>query len=599
MTPLVQTLEASNTLIVPKRTKSRQVESDPKKVVRLYRSQGRQFKELVAADQRILIGPTGSGKGMTIRALAAHDTLRPFKQSKRFQRYFKAIISYSQNAIAPGYEPVKAFNIKGPDGKPLTFAFAARADEGTVAKLVDFIRTPAAGDKPGRVMLCTHAALVRAASIVQDDKKAWHGLSLFIDEAHHSQYNDPDDTNKLGALVHHYVTKKPGPITLATATWMRTNDHIVQVDDLPRFKKSIQHIDEYLEESGIEEIKIKFRIGPMMDALKTIIAENPHRKTIAYLPTDKESVTEKLGILAAAERKLRPFGLNTCDLITEEGREEVKAALFESVQVQKNAKREGLPIPDALPDLTWALHMVKEGADLPEVSRIIQMAPRGSLLDTLQMLGRALRSWPNKQSVEFNIIIPTGKGQKTEPEKVEKYLTVMVACLLSDWQFKRVSLITKTKRPKAVQDATLSVLANPDLLHNISRIRTEEAINNNGDSKQAEQQIWDRVSKLKTTHPELVRPEVVTATLEEMDARDKLIARRILREAKEIPFQITLSANEAFGPVRLMAAVFGLLTLRQCRQALGRGVRYDDSLAVTHPEIAAMWHPTKNGVRTE
>lgn len=75
-------------------------------------------------------------------------------------------------------------------------------------------------------MAATHPDVIAAHA-------PWRDVSLFLEEAHHSLAVDETASrraghrvqpNALGQIVTHYVSEKATPLTLITATWMRTDD---------------------------------------------------------------------------------------------------------------------------------------------------------------------------------------------------------------------------------------------------------------------------------------------------------------------------------------------------------------------------------------
>lgn len=167
------------------------------------------------------MAPTGSGKSLVIQSLALHDLAHGKK----------VIVAVPQLSIGRGYER-DSIEV---DGERREWEPAIRVDTADVRSIVRFLLEPGAASEAGRTLVCSQTALAMAANdpALAEAADPWRGVSLFLDEAHHSRTSEGSDRvrqtahqieNSLGAIVKHYLLQESGPLTLITATWMRTDE---------------------------------------------------------------------------------------------------------------------------------------------------------------------------------------------------------------------------------------------------------------------------------------------------------------------------------------------------------------------------------------
>lgn len=201
---------------------------------------------------------------------------------------FKVIISVPQHVIGAGFEYEE---IVMPDGKIEPWDPYVLTGDASIRQLKEFLTQPSAPDRSGRIFVCTHATLVRVLDKLGDKHDAWNNVSLILDETHHSKYDDAEEekgleenANELGKVVGHYLANDSGPITLMTATWLRSDGKIIG-NHKDRFTIDMYHMDEYLRDT-FKKLNISFRfiLGERVNALCKIIAADPTRKTIVWFP---------------------------------------------------------------------------------------------------------------------------------------------------------------------------------------------------------------------------------------------------------------------------------------------------------------------------
>ena len=522
--------------------------------------------------RRIFIGPTGCGKSKLAKAIALAD----------LRKGLKVVVAVPQHVIGAGF---KYEEIVMPDGKVETWEPHVVTREADIASLKNFLLEPPTPDLSGRIFVCTHDVLRLAFKELRGKTDAWVGTSLIIDETHHSMYEDRDEddedsieeenANELGKVVGHYLANDSGPITLMTATWLRSDGKIVG-NQKSRFTIDMYHMDDYLKDTFKElNIRFKFILGDRVESLAKIVAADPHRKTIVWFPTISgwmPTPEAKWKLLGQCKSALKKLGVTPYDLVTDDEkygksgkREAVTTALLDAIEKQKDAIKHGKRPPNTTPDLLLALGLCQEGFDMPELSRAILLAPRGQIRQTIQMLGRLLRYWPGKTDVEFNIILPV------EPEavKLEKVLKIIFASMFVDWQFRRTEWLPNGKKKASAQVAS-DRLADPETSEQIASKLVTNAVNHDGSL--SEEDLVDEVFASI--------PELSTMKPDEQGEGKKLLSKffRQLHDADDVPLDPELRKVSEKSPIGGLISYYvskcsagqGTTTLRDLRLALGR-----------------------------
>jgi len=385
------------------------------------------FAKLRYCRNWIITAPPAAGKSFEICAIAA-DRLKRDDD-------LKVIIAVPQTIIAAGF---RANKIVLSDGSKIEWVvqpghdLCREAPQQSAAHLLGFLCDWKSGDMMSRVIVCTHATLVRAFA---KDKTAFTNILLVIDEAHHSrhgEYEGPDVEvdNQLGALVKHSLLN-PGQIQvgLSTATFFR-GDQATIVPDISQFARFEFAYDEYLATCKyLRSFSYDFltRFHSFIDPLMHLFAKTIG-KTIVYIPpvgascslgTKAEDVNAVLKAIAGTEEyivvdedqpimrvKKRNEWIKVVNLVDERFREEKKEAI---IAAHDNSD------PDDI-DVIIALGMFKEGANWRWADREIIIGQRSSLTELSQMIGRLFRDAPGKRHVEVYQLLPfvfdqTDRGQ--------------------------------------------------------------------------------------------------------------------------------------------------------------------------------------------
>jgi hypothetical protein len=411
----------------------------------------------------------------------------------------------------------------------------------------------------GRIFICTHATLVRVFNDLKDvSKDCWRNVSLIIDETHHSKHEGLDEEdNELGKVVKHYLDLDSGPLTLMTATWMRSDGRIVG-GQRQRFTTDTYHMDEYLKDE-LPGLRISFRfiLGEPVDCLTRLVAADPHRKTVAWLPSISGWMLTreaKLDMLAKCMSGLKKLNVSVLDLVDDD---DTRKGLVRDL-------RDKIKFGRATPDLLLALNLLQEGFDMPELSRAILLAPRGQIRVVLQMLGRLLRPFKDKTDIEFNIIIPA----ELAPEDMGSLLKVIFAYMCVEWQFRQADQARRSKR--RVERVVAEQIFDPEVYPNITKAAFNATLSHDGEISDEE-----LVDEILSAVPEL-------ATFKKRDEKAAVrktltqLFQRFGREASDVPLDFELKKTTISGLVATWLAKFMVggrqCTIRDLRLALGKRV---------------------------
>jgi len=404
------------------------------------------YKKLVDVVFGILHSPTGSGKSVVQKALAL----------ARMLKGEKVVLAVPDTSISGSFSTDRVGDKRFllPDNslldwmvEPQNFLFEMPGitSKGNIQRLIEFVQS-SKETLAGRVLVCTHAALVRAhQEMMQEPWKTspWKGVNLFIDESHHSKaIDDSEETeqektlsNELGKLVKHFVQYRPARLLLTTATWLRGDAmDIVPESCIQDFVLYERIVDEHLDEmEHLRVICFKFSIAAdYPDALRE--ASKDQKKTIVYLPPVRgegdggDIKLERLRCFQSALGRSKETGDGftrthatgcvSMDLVTVEGRQEVKE------KFQQNKGK---------PDYIFVQNLFREGADWPQAERSLVMGNRGSLPMIIQMIGRLTRDFEDKAKVEFHVVIP--RSISIDDDAFSIYTGAVFMTMALGWQF--------------------------------------------------------------------------------------------------------------------------------------------------------------------
>lgn len=424
-----------------------------------------------------IFSPTASGKSIVIQACA-----RALVEAREGQPLTKALILIPTTDIAKGFRPsynedgsLRRFLLPGgavlawnPPEEQLLFHNGTKASKQNVQRTVDFLLGEPSENPWERLLVCTQACFIAARKKIAEMGVTdfWEGVHLLIDECHHLKTGNLKNdaylqslSNKLGAITLEFLAarlkaKVPGSIVIGTATYLRGDTKTI----LPRAELDQFTIYEYPYDEFLRRAKYLRKINFTVDITSSFaqsvaqaVVENP-RLTLVYQPTinpgeGSGKKIEHLGDFYAAlgpsvdsgdgfsRTHTTPSGLKvkSVDLVTPKGRSE-RLHLF-----QANPKSV---------DVVFVQRTFIEGTDCAALERTILCGARGSLAMLIQMFGRILRDYLDKDLVEFRTLVPT--SMECSVENVRTWLEVTFTVAALGWHFSADLSLPAIARSQAV-----------------------------------------------------------------------------------------------------------------------------------------------------
>lgn len=522
----------------------------------------------------LLNAPTGSGKSLICQALAIH----------RLKLGRKVIITVPYISIGEGFKFRKIF-VPG-HGDSVFSAHLQIGDDDVVDGIISFLKRSPKLDKE-RTVVCTHSSLRRAFKQAKElgILDQFKDVDVFIDEAHHSEFitsrnSDGEvksEQNSLGAIVNHYIEHSPGHLTLITATFMRSDSNsVVSEESLNKFVPYVRHFDEHLESlQNLRNVNIRFVSGDPWDCYRSLMEENipsEKYKTTTYIPRPGKLLREqskkgKLGVVDKCQKIINGFGFKGrhLDLVDpDNGRDENFSEFLNQITSETKSLNAGTrQIKSPTPDSVFAMNMLGEGSDWPNLRRSILTAPRSSMNEMVQLIGRLLRDCPGKDSVEFIVIFPVSNG-KLEAHKVKDYLKIILASMVIDWQFHRVRLYKKS--PMAAKINAENQIALMDEAMNVA-LSTSENLSN----KEAARKVKPLLKKRIQDQISSDEKRIVTQTEVEDAIGDFFRISATMYDPKDVDFNVnidSISSKSICGLVQSFVVKLGWSGFRELRQAL-------------------------------
>lgn len=543
------------------------------------------FRALDGKSLAILQAPTGSGKSMAIRALKGAELLDDPTR--------KVVIAVPQRIIAGSFSPESLWVTRGKKRIRVDWSADHVLTTGPgepVQALLDFLAAPAGKTLASRVLLCTHQTLVAAHQklMAGKTKRPWKNVSVVIDEGHHSEAHEGyaaevKTHNRLGRLVDFWCKAKPGPLLIVSATLFRAN----RMDVIPQhaegdFARYTHTMEAFLRTIDLG-VTIRFLVAPIDASLKVVAAE-PSRKTICYLPNVASAQIQAHGGKYAALARYQQVIASKVprrrqgDLVTETGRDDRKAALQDGIRAGGGKHT---------PDWMWALNLGREGFDWPELERVVIIGARASLPDVIQMMGRALRPHGDKREAEVTIILPYESDGEVDVEKIRLYIKTIIMSMVVSWPLRLPRVVASTvggagdhsaaeMELRAMEKLASEPQKAADLIGNI----VDEVVKH-GDRQADEKAVVLKAlkaSKLGLTDEEAGAAVAPILKQAEMFSRSVL---SMTRGAADLPFDVEVTDGFQ-GAARAIAAKFGYRTLGELREAIGGQV-----ITATEDEVRA------------
>ena len=390
-------------------------------------------------EQYLLIkSPPASGKSRALMFIAL-DKLHN-------QGLKQAIIVVPEKSIGGSFmdEPLSKFgfwsdwvvkpqwnlcNAPGPDEE--------RVDPSKIKAVGQFL---ASGDK---VLVCTHATFRFA--VEQLGIEAFDNRLIAVDEFHHVSASDD---NRLGSQLAEFIRRDKAHIVAMTGSYFRGDAvPVLTPEDEAKFETVTYTYYEQL--NGYEHLKALnigyfFYTGRYLNAIEAVL--DPAKKTIVHIPSvnSRESTKDKI---KEVEEIMEYLG-DWQGADTQTGFHHVKLSNDRIVKIadlvdDSDPARRGKVLA-ALKDpahrndrdhvdIIIALGMAKEGFDWIWCEHALTVGYRSSPTEIIQIIGRATRDAPGKESATFtNLIAEPDASEAAVVGAINDTLKAIAASLLME-----------------------------------------------------------------------------------------------------------------------------------------------------------------------
>lgn len=407
----------------------------------------RQMQERAFAkrgEQYLLIkSPPASGKSRALMFIALDKLYN--------QGLSQAIIVVPEKSIGGSFsdEPLSKFgfwsdwtvkpqwnlcNAPGPDEE--------RVDPSKVRAVGQFL---ASDDK---VLVCTHATFRFA--VEQLGVEAFDNRLIAVDEFHHVSAN-PE--NRLGSFLTEFIRRDKVHMVAMTGSYFR-GDAVAVLTPEDEAKFNTVTYTYYEQLNGYEHLKslnigYYFYTGRYLDAIEAVL--DPSRKTIVHIPSvnarestkDKIKEVEEIMEYLGNWKGVDPItGFHLIELPADQSGNvrTVKIAdlVDDSDQVKRAKVLAALKDPahkndrDHV-DIIIALGMAKEGFDWIWCEHALTVGYRSSLVEIIQIIGRATRDAPGKEIASFtNLIAEPDASEAAVADAINDTLKAIAASLLME-----------------------------------------------------------------------------------------------------------------------------------------------------------------------
>lgn len=350
-----------------------------------------------AASQYLLIkAPPASGKSRALMYIALEKLLN--KQVK------KVIVAVPERSIGASFATTRLTR----DGFHSDWIVDVKNDlcapggeSNKVKALVRFLSDESA------ILICTHATLRFAFENIEISK--FNNVLLAVDEFHHVSASE---SSKLGNLIRELLVANKSHILAMTGSYFRGDSlPILLPEDELLFDKITYNYFEQLD--GYRYLKslsidIAFYQGKYLNNISEVLV--PGKKTIIHIPNvnSGESTKEKYLEVDAILDQIGELHHIEDDsgvlVLTSHRGEYVRVADLVNDDPAARAKiityLRGVKEPWQV-DIVVALGMAKEGFDWPFCEQALTVGYRASLTEIIQIIGRATRDSPGKESASF------------------------------------------------------------------------------------------------------------------------------------------------------------------------------------------------------
>lgn len=294
-----------------------------------------------------------------------------------------------------------------------------------------------------RVLVCTHATFRFAVD--QLGFEAFADRLIAVDEFHHVSAN-PD--NRLGGQLAEFIKRDKAHIVAMTGSYFRGDANpVLMPEDEGKFETVTYTYYEQL--NGYEHLKTLnigyfFYTGRYLTAIEAVL--DPSKKTIVHIPSvnSRESTTDKikevehimhclgdwLGVdpVTGFHRVKLPDGrvIKIADLVDDSDQAKRGKVLMALKDPAHRNDRDHV-------DIIIALGMAKEGFDWIWCEHALTVGYRSSLTEIIQIIGRATRDAPGKESASFtNLIAEPDASEAAVVDAINDTLKAIAASLLME-----------------------------------------------------------------------------------------------------------------------------------------------------------------------
>ena len=294
-----------------------------------------------------------------------------------------------------------------------------------------------------RVLVCTHATFRFAVD--QLGVEAFDDRLIAVDEFHHVSAN-PD--NRLGSQLADFVRRDKAHIVAMTGSYFRGDANpVLSPEDEAKFETVTYTYYEQL--NGYEHLKSLnigyfFYTGRYLTAIEAVL--DPSKKTIVHIPSvnSRESTTDKIKEVGhimdslgqwlgtdpetGFHRVRGPEGriIKIADLVDDSDQAKRSKVLMSLKDPAHKDDRDHV-------DIIIALGMAKEGFDWIWCEHALTVGYRSSLTEIIQIIGRATRDAPGKESATFtNLIAEPDASEAAVVDAINDTLKAIAASLLME-----------------------------------------------------------------------------------------------------------------------------------------------------------------------
>lgn len=391
-------------------------------------------------EQYLLIkSPPASGKSRALMFIALHKL---HEQGVR-----QAIVVVPEKSIGGSFadEPLSKFgffadwtvkpqwnlcNAPGPDEE--------RVDPSKVRAVGQFL---ASDDK---VLVCTHATFRFAVD--QFGVEAFDDRLIAVDEFHHVSANAD---NRLGSQLADFIRRDKVHLVAMTGSYFRGDAvPVLMPEDEAKFETVTYTYYEQL--NGYEHLKALnigyfFYTDRYLQAIEQVL--DPSKKTIVHIPSVNSRESTKIGKLTEVEHIMQSLGdwegadpetgfhrvklkdgrvVKIADLVDDSDHSKRGKVLTALKDPAQRNNRDHV-------DIIIALGMAKEGFDWIWCEHALTVGYRSSLTEVVQIIGRATRDAPGKESATFtNLIAEPDAAEAAVVDAINDTLKAIAASLLME-----------------------------------------------------------------------------------------------------------------------------------------------------------------------